>query len=117
MCIRDSAKYRDYFTSCLPAPQKSEDVAIPVSSGANYPVLSLSNIVPTPGTVPVKWNDANNVVSDAQWLLGGKNYNGTITPNDISLTEANTGPIYSAVTPINLWAVNDGSVSSATINE
>lgn len=112
-----AAKYRDYFTSCLPAPQKSEDVTIPVSSGANYPVLSLSDIVPTPGTVPVKWNDANNVVSDAQWLLGGKNYNGTITSNDISLTKTNTGPTYSAVTPINLWAVNDGSVSSATINQ
>ena len=112
-----AAKYRDYFTSCLPAPQKGPDVTIPVSSGANYPVLSLSDIVPTPGTVPVKWNDANNVVSDAQWLLGGKNYNGTITPNDISLTKTNTGPTYSAVTPINLWAINDGSVSSATINQ
>lgn len=112
-----AAKYRDYFTSCLPAPQKGPDVTIPVSSGSNYPVLSLSDIVPTPGTVPVKWNDANNVVSDAQWLLGGKNYNGTITPNDISLTETNTGPTYSAVTPINLWAINDGSVSSATINQ
>lgn len=112
-----ASKYHDYFTSCLPSPQKGPDVTIPVSSGANYPVLSLSDIVPTPGTVPVKWNDANNVVSDAQWLLGGRNYNGTITSNDISLTKTNTGPTYSAVTPINLWAVNDGSVSSATINQ
>lgn len=112
-----AAKYRDYFTSCLPAPQKGPDVTIPVSGGANYPVLSLSDIVSTPGTVPVKWNDANNVVSDAQWLLGGKNYNGTITSNDISLSKTNTGSTYSAVTPINLWAVNDGSVSSATINQ
>lgn len=112
-----ASKYHDYFTSCLPSPQKGPDVTIPVSSGSNYPVLSLNDIVPTPGTVPVKWNDANNVVSDAQWLLGGKNYNGSITSNDISLSKANTGPTYSAVTPINLWAINDGSVSSATINQ
>lgn len=34
-----AAKYHDYFTSCLPGPQKGPDVKIPVSSSPSYPVV------------------------------------------------------------------------------
>nr|WNN13422.1 MAG: major capsid protein [Microviridae sp.] len=33
-----AAKYHDYFTSCLPSPQKGPDVTIPVAEAGSYPV-------------------------------------------------------------------------------
>lgn len=34
-----AAKYHDYFTSCLPSPQKGPDVTIPVAEAGNYSVV------------------------------------------------------------------------------
>ncbi len=34
-----AAKYHDYFTSCLPSPQKGPDVTIPVAAGGSLPVV------------------------------------------------------------------------------
>ncbi len=34
-----AAKYHDYFTSCLPSPQKGPDVTIPVAEAGNYAVV------------------------------------------------------------------------------
>lgn len=38
-----AAKYHDYFTSCLPAPQKGPDVKVPVLSDGDYPVFGKPN--------------------------------------------------------------------------
>lgn len=37
-----AAKYHDYFTSCLPSPQKGPDVLIPAATAGEYPVVGLS---------------------------------------------------------------------------
>ncbi len=38
-----AAKYHDYFTSCLPSPQKGPDVKVPVLSDGDYPIFGLPN--------------------------------------------------------------------------
>ena len=35
-----AAKYHDYFTSCLPSPQKGPDVLIPSATSGEYPVVT-----------------------------------------------------------------------------
>lgn len=111
-----AAKYRDYFTSCLPAPQKSADVTIPVSGGANYPVMSLDDKIPNVGSVATTWTDVKGGVSSANWHLGGDNYNGQLPGNDLGMFNVSAS-VSSLVAPTNLWAINDGVVSTATINQ
>ena len=116
-----AAKYRDYFTSCLPAPQKSEDVTIPVSSGSNYPVISMSDNVPSPGTSPfllkqLRKSTGTNMGGGVPTREAGDYYLSSYAGTELNVDN----PIdseQSGFVPMNLWAINDGSVSSATINQ
>ena len=40
-----AAKYHDYFTSCLPSPQKGPDVTIPVAEAGNYAVVGNGKVL------------------------------------------------------------------------
>ena len=41
-----AAKYHDYFTSCLPSPQKGPDVLIPSATSGVYPVSTRADVIP-----------------------------------------------------------------------
>lgn len=105
-----AAKYHDYFTSCLPAPQKGPDVTIPVAEAANLPVLPLSDTHSFTAESP-----ANNL----SWsqLDGSSSWPGTYRHVNDGLQASFLSSSNPYVVPNNLWAVQSGVASAATINQ
>lgn len=139
-----AAKYHDYFTSCLPAPQKGPDVSFDLISDANIPVYAKPETVPRGG--------ADNVYASLQFRpfnpfsttgTGWDRYSGTAVspaPNGGAVMAPVTvnanpqvvsgsyfflntqepispGPFTSYMSPANLWAVGDVTSNAITVNQ
>lgn len=112
-----AAKYHDYFTSALPAPQKGPDVEIPVSQGSNYPVVPAS-VVNEPslyGSNSMQWYIAKDAGPSGN--INSANTNPFTVQTNSLVSQGSVGGSEYQAWPANLIALNDGSASAATINQ
>lgn len=116
-----AAKYHDYFTSCLPAPQKGPDVEIPISGFTQglFPVYAVKDQwvdyanLPTGKTgSSVRWGNASGQFATSKYLYNG---DPSIALSSAYFGDSNTST--QAARPYNLWSDVDFSDVGATINQ
>lgn len=119
-----AAKYHDYFTSCLPSPQKGPDVLIPVASAGNYAVVgngkslgltdgSLTGLfgyqsVPGGSSLAVNSGSLGSSVGTA--VPSSSNLNGSVGVATVS-------QLGDDLSKSGLIAVASGNAAAATINQ
>ena len=107
-----AAKYHDYFTSCLPSPQKGPDVKIPVGHSGNLPVVPLSEKVAASliANQPYTATMINGGIEDGTLAFRGD--------TGAQMSNRPTGSYEGVGIPVinNLWAVEADPVA-ATINQ
>ena len=120
-----AAKYHDYFTSCLPSPQKGPDVTLSVASQGDLPVMTGAEIPfadykrrsesdPFPNRFLIKTTTGG--INPTGWAT----FNQGLSSNSSGQLDGYTNGASSSGTaayPTNLWAVNSGNAIVATINQ
>lgn len=101
-------KYKDYFTSCLPSPQKGDPVLLPLGEWA--PVYTRSETVPSDGSlIGLKWAHNGSTTTASVLISGSAGVGNTVLG-------AGSGATSATAEPTNLWA-DLGTATAATVNQ
>lgn len=112
------AKFYDYFTSCLPDPQKNRNpVTFPLISGSYAPVTTRNAVAVPSGTAgnPLKYiySDGTSPGTSPHYMTGMSTGIGSNTSDSGALTPSNG----KFIIPSNLFADLSTSVGSVTVNQ
>lgn len=115
------SKYKDYFTSVLPEPQKGDAVELNLIS-QSLPVVTKAQTYNIAGTQPLSWQtvDGVNLTNGKVYGLNLYSTSGTGGTNKgtttIDITQAGNGDISTRMAPNNLY-VDLNAVTLGTVND
>lgn len=110
-------KYADYFTSCLPAPQKGPDVSIsPFANDVAWPVVTNNIDNTVRNGVGLHWKSVYASENPANKFIVTRDVNDQGSVGTGGYQYGSTGSDVRAMFPVNLTAIPQG-VSAISINE
>ena len=116
-----ASKYHDYFTSCLPAPQKGADVTIPIGEAGRLPVYAYDDFTPL-ADMPKSGVSTNPIPMAGYYETGGSQQRvitmvGGDAAKHAAYSAAGQLGTVSKFAPANLWAAQDALAQAASINQ
>lgn len=114
-----AAKYADYFTSCLPSPQKGPDVTIPSATSGEYPVVTRpTDIDFSLFTSPLRSSRVNNDSKVRENAPVSVFYypNSSAASRWENMDTSHSVDLVDSGVPSNLYAISSGGLG-ATINQ